>query len=202
MVRLFLTSVFLFCISFNSFTQTTHTINIIGFSFSPDNVTIEIGDTVFFNGNSDHPILEVSMDTWDTNDDIPLNGGFSFPSGIDKIKFTEPGTYYYICENHVSSGMKGKINVSATTSNNTIYTNDISIYPNPLKGNYLTLVLPKLNADFLKVNVYDLTGKAKIKEILKYTEEAIIDCSGLVSGIYIVQFEANKTNYTTRFIKN
>ena len=37
---------FLFCIPFLGITQNSHTINTAGNTFSPDNLTINIGDTV------------------------------------------------------------------------------------------------------------------------------------------------------------
>jgi plastocyanin len=89
----------------------THEISNEGFAFVPDDVSIQVGDTVEFTVGSPHPVLEVSQETWENNGTTALSGGFSVPPGDGKVSFTETGTHYYVCENHVGSGMKGIIRV-------------------------------------------------------------------------------------------
>ncbi|PLX12090.1 MAG: hypothetical protein C0597_14020 [Marinilabiliales bacterium] len=187
----------------SSYSQTTHTININGFSFSPNNLTIEIGDQVSFNGSSDHPVLEVSQETWDANDDTPLSGGFSFPSGIGEITFSTEGVHYYICENHIGSGMKGKISVVQTITDINIRGKEIfKIYPNPLTTNYLTVELPDNTLKF-SIAIYDLTGSMKLSsELTKNENRAIINASDLSPGAYIIQLISDSYTHTSRFIKN
>jgi len=203
MARIFFTSIFLLFFYINSVSQTTHTINISGLTFSPDKITIAVGDTVFFNGSSDHPVLEVSEDTWNAEDDTPLSGGFSFSSGVGKVAFDAAGTHYYICENHVSSGMKGKIIVSETTSIESSGKQKFQIYPNPLNIDYLTILIPEANnTNYSKLNIYDLTGRNRINKGLPGGEKQIkVDCNNLLPGAYIVQIQKNNTTYTSKFIK-
>lgn len=203
MARMFFTSVIFLFFFINSFSQTTHTINIDGFTFSPDDITIAVGDTIFFNGSSTHPVLQVSEDTWNAEDDTPLSGGFSFASGVGKVGFDAVGSYYYICENHVSSGMKGKINVSEATSIESPGKEKFQIYPNPLNIDYLTVLIPETNnRSGSELNIYDLTGRNRInKAIPGGDNQTQVDCSTLLPGAYIIQIQKNNSVYTSKFIR-
>ena len=90
--------------------QTTHNIAASGLTFSPANVTVDAGDSVHWTGLSGgfHTVAEVnngSATTW--------NGGFhSAPGASDFTQlFNTPGTFYFICEPHVSFGMRGSVTV-------------------------------------------------------------------------------------------
>jgi plastocyanin len=203
MIRITISIIFFILINLGSLAQTTHTIGVSGFTFNPDVITISIGDTVFFNGNSEHPILEVSKDSWDENDDTQISGGFSFPSGVGKISFDEGDSHYYICDNHVSSGMKGQITVSETTSSKLMEPEFIKVYPNPLNENYLNVFLSNVAKSGFNLVIYDITGRVKDSEIISVSDDIIkVDCSNLVSGLHILQLQNNKTRITSRFIKN
>jgi len=188
--------------SINSFSQTTHEININGFTFTPNDITIAPGDKVTFNGNSGHPILQVSMDTWNSNGSTALSGGFSFSSGVGEKTFSEEGSHYYICENHFSSGMKGKITISTATTIDKANNRKFSIYPNPLDQDYVTVRLPNKSSTVINCTVYDLTGKLKtqITEAIG-NEKIIIDCSDFTPGIYIVQMNFSNTIFSSKLVK-
>ena len=85
-----------------------HTVMNMGFSFSPSLLTINAGDTVRFNLDSNHNAVEVSQTTWNANGNTP-NGGFSVGFGGGDVVFNTPGTFYYVCQPHASGGMKGRI---------------------------------------------------------------------------------------------
>jgi plastocyanin len=85
-----------------------HTVTNAGFSFSPSLLTINAGDTVRFQLDTIHNAVEVSQATWNANGNTP-NGGFSVGFGGGDVLFTTPGTYYYVCQPHAGSGMKGRI---------------------------------------------------------------------------------------------
>lgn len=89
------------------------TITSAGLTFTPASLTITQGDTVTWAVGATHPVLEVSMATYNANGSTG-NGGFSIPSGNGFQVFNTPGTYYYICTNHIGAGMKGTITVNAT----------------------------------------------------------------------------------------
>ena len=87
----------------------SQTITNQGMNFSPDTITINLGDTITFSLGNSHNAVEVSQSTFLSNG-TSSNGGFS-------INFGQTGTfipqfeqsYYYVCQPHASSGMKGVI---------------------------------------------------------------------------------------------
>ena len=83
-----------------------------GFVFSPDNVTINFGDTVNFQLGSIHNVVEVSETTWTANANTPLPG-FSLPLGGGQLTGLAAGVHFYVCAPHASGGMKGKIIVNS-----------------------------------------------------------------------------------------
>ncbi|KAL0414144.1 UNVERIFIED_CONTAM: Early nodulin-16 [Sesamum radiatum] len=59
--------------------------------------TFKVGDTVVFNyDNESNDVIQVTEENYNScnSDDNPIE---SLNSGNDKIEFTDPGTYYYIC---------------------------------------------------------------------------------------------------------
>ncbi|HLF13400.1 MAG TPA: plastocyanin/azurin family copper-binding protein [Bacteroidota bacterium] len=103
--RLAILAAFAFC----SAQAIKHTVTTSGFTFSPATLTITDGDTVVFVLSGIHDAMEVSQATWNVNGSTPLAGGFSVPFGGGEIVPSGTGTHYYVCENHVLSGMKGRI---------------------------------------------------------------------------------------------
>ena len=99
---------------FTSFSQ-VQTINTSGMTFDPDTVIINLGDTIEFGPLGYHNAVEVDESTWTTND-TTYNGGFYFPLGTAGGYFIADSakTYYYVCQPHVSMGMKGVIIVNPT----------------------------------------------------------------------------------------
>tara|TARA_B100000683_G_scaffold231836_1_gene233577 strand:- start:2049 stop:5723 length:3675 start_codon:yes stop_codon:yes gene_type:complete len=98
---------------------TTHTIQTIGNTFSPSNTVANVGDSIHFILGPSHNAVEVSQSTYD-NFGTSSNGGFSIPFGSDTIiVINSPGILYYVCQPHVSSGMRGTIyvNVGCTDLN-------------------------------------------------------------------------------------
>jgi len=81
--------------------------------FSPASLTITLGDSVTFALASIHDAVEVSQADWNNNVNNPLAGGFAvaFGGGIVLPANLPVGTHYYICQAHISFGMKGTITV-------------------------------------------------------------------------------------------
>lgn len=97
--------------------QTTHVITNTGFTFTPASLTVTEGDTVDWQLDGIHNVLEVSMTDWNANLNTPLPGGFSLPFGGGKLAFETVGTFYYVCVPHAGSSMKGTITVQAAAAN-------------------------------------------------------------------------------------
>lgn len=94
-----------------------------GFAFSPDAVTINVGDSVNFQLGNIHNALEVSQSTYNANGTTPLSGGFSVPFGGGWVlpANLSVGVHYYVCTNHASMGMKGTITVSQSAAPTVVF---------------------------------------------------------------------------------
>ena len=80
--------------------------------FSPEDITIAVGDTINFVMSATHNAIEVSKDTYDNRGVTALDGGFQVTFGETKqVTFTEPGVHYYVCTPHVTIDMIGTITV-------------------------------------------------------------------------------------------
>ena len=97
-------------------------------TFDPDTVIINLGDTIEFGPLGYHNAVEVDESTWTTND-TTYNGGFYFPLGTAGGYFIADSakTYYYVCQPHVSMGMKGVIIVNPADCTDSLEVTDIII---------------------------------------------------------------------------
>ena len=93
--------IFLFCLLFtlsSSSFSTTHIVQNSGFTFSPDTITIHLGDMVIFFLLSIHSAREVTQVTWNANDSVS-DGGFNTPFGGGPVIPAHTGIYYlYVCK--------------------------------------------------------------------------------------------------------
>ncbi len=82
-----------------------------GLTFVPADVTINQGDSVHWTGLAGgfHTVHEVDTPTSNT-----WNGGFHSAVGASEFTrmFSTPGVYYYICQPHVTFGMRGTVTVN------------------------------------------------------------------------------------------
>ena len=136
-----------------------HTITNSGFTFTPDYIEINPGDTVIFSLGQIHDAVEVSEETWNANENT-RNGGFVVPFGGGQITLSTIGIHYYVCEPHASLGMKGRINVIGPSEISSV-TNPVEkvrIYPNPATDN-ITLEYTLTNPGLVSIKVNDITGR-------------------------------------------
>lgn len=134
------------------------TITNINNAYSPDSISVAMGDTILFDIHTSHNALEVSKATYDSNGNTG-NGGFNVPYGGGEIVLNNPGTYYYVCVPHAALGMKGIIVVSdAQTSVAKIdKPSGFSIYPNPAQS-FVNIKLNVVNFSAASIKVYNLLG--------------------------------------------
>ena len=83
---------------------TTHAVQIVGFAFSPAEITVAAGDTVTWT-NLDQ-VVHTATSTSGAFDSADLDPGESF-----SMTFSTPGTYDYLCTPHPS--MTGRVVVAA-----------------------------------------------------------------------------------------
>jgi plastocyanin len=171
-----------------SIAQISHNINVVGFGFSPSNLTIAPGDTVVFNGLSGHSATEVSEENWSANN-ATSNGGFWLGIGSgtteNKLVLNSDGVYYYICIPHASMGMKGAITVvDPTVSVNDLSKNDDFSILNLGYGKYS---VKYTNSDLL--SIISLTGKQMQSIDLSNLQNQLdLSLNYLSSGIYLGVF--------------
>ena len=115
-MKLILLSIVFALLTAISFSTTITVINS-GYTFSPDTITISVGDTVYFDLASAHNATEVSQSTWNNNGNTALSGGFqtNYGGGLVLPAQLAAGTHYYVCQPHASMGMKGVIIVQGCT---------------------------------------------------------------------------------------
>jgi len=177
----------------------TWTINNSGNTFTPNQITINLGDTVVFSIQSNHNAVEVTQATWQINGNTS-NGGFQLPFGGGTVIPTMAKTYYYVCTPHASLGMKGQIIVNNSTGipDPVNYDYALSFLPNPASNQ---TVIHTGIADGISntLTVYDLTGKSVMK-ISDITENYILNISRLKHGIYFVEFKAEGYIRTSKLV--
>lgn len=187
---------------------TTHTITNSGFTFTPTDLTINVGDTVNFVLDSIHQPREVSQATWNANG-TTSNGGFNLPLGGGTVVITQPGVHYYVCVPHASGGMKGTITANTLTgiesglSTIPANFNLMQNYPNPFNpGTVIRYSLPRESN--VSIKVHDITGK-KVADLLETKQgagmhELKFDAAGLSTGIYFYTIKAGTFTQTRKMI--
>ncbi|HEY9113902.1 MAG TPA: T9SS type A sorting domain-containing protein [Bacteroidales bacterium] len=128
-----LLSFLLLSIALTGFSETWTIVNE-GFTFSPNNLEIKLGDSVVFDLGVIHNAVEVSQETWEANGNTPLEGGFSVPFGgglVDPSMLTA-GTHYYVCTPHAEGGMKGMIVVQLPAETMTIVNEGFAFSPDSI----------------------------------------------------------------------
>lgn len=195
----------LFLLSFSgslAFAQQTYTVTASGNQFAPALISAKIGDNITFSVGSFHPVLQVDESTYNQNGSTALLGGFSFPNGSGTFTAFEPGTVYYICTNHIFSGMKGKIDISQNTGvNNQNSFSRFDVYPNPA-DDYLYII--NLSISNLKsISVFDLAGNKLIKsEITDYEDNRLpVNVGSLKKGMYFISVAYTDKIFTQKFLK-
>ena len=91
--------------------QNSHVVNTAGMTFSPDSLTINVGDTVTWINTGGFHNINATLVTFANNPEGFGNGVASDPWSFQWI-FTIAGTYDYQCDPHVGLGMIGIIIVN------------------------------------------------------------------------------------------
>jgi len=183
-----------------------------GFTFSPDLVNINVGDTVNFQLASIHDVVEVNEATWNANGNAPIDGGFSLPLGGGQLTGLTAGTHFYVCGPHASLGMKGKIivNGSSGIGENETIQKKFSIYPNPTSGKFILQFNGpdgsagswSQNDPEARIQVYNILGEkvADLSDLISKSSSEI-NLSSIPNGIYFIRLKDSKSTYTERLIK-
>ncbi len=186
----------------------THTIISSGFTFVPDNITINLGDTLNFSLGSTHNAREVSLVTWNSNG-TTSNGGFEVPLGGGIVVLTEVRTYYYVCVPHASFGMKGTIVVASVTgieSANEIIPSKFTLHPNyPNPFNPTTTVSFVIGqSSFVNLRIFDILGRevaTLVNEVKQPGEYTVLwNAEDRPSGIYFYRIKTEIMSITKQMM--
>ncbi len=169
---------------------TTVTIGNSGFTFTPDSVSIHVGDTVRFQVASIHKPVEVSQSTWNASSASPITG-FSLPNGGGIVAGLTVGIHYYVCQPHAGMGMKGRIFVTPATGLASVVaaSPQLNIYPNPSNGKFNVQYQNASNSTVeVTLDVFNILGdKVYSSNDLKGQQVSQIDLSTAPAGIYFVK---------------
>jgi plastocyanin/DNA/RNA endonuclease YhcR with UshA esterase domain len=94
---------------------TNHQVTVGNNFFNPQNLTINVGDTVTWNNTAGFHNVNGSQTTYPNNPVSFGNGAASSTLWTYSFTFTVAGTYDYQCDPHVGVGMTGTITVAAAT---------------------------------------------------------------------------------------
>ena len=191
MKKLLLSFLFL-SITIIIYAQTKVTVIASGMTFTPANVTINVGDTVEWQNTSGFHNVNGTQSTFASN---PEDFGNAVGSGWTYSHvFTTVGVNDYRCDVHFGSGMVGTVTVQTGTNVNLVDAEEeIKMYPNPTSKNLFFKGYKKINS----VIIYSLSGE-KIKEEILTSGK--ISVSDLESGVYFVKINNDDGVITRRLI--
>jgi plastocyanin len=178
---------------------TTWTIVNSGFTFSPNVLTITLGDTVIFTLAGSHNAVEVSQATWLANGNTS-NGGFVVPFGGGQIIPNQVKTYYYVCQPHASSGMKGQIIVNNSTGIPDPVAEDgiLRLTPNPVSSSVI-IKTGLATGTPNQMKIYDLTGKSLLARQNVNTGD-VLDVSTFRRGVYFIELVSDGRKRVSKLV--
>ena len=190
------TQLVMMCLAPVAFGQTNHTINAQGASWSPNDLTIDLGDSVTWvnNGGGSHN-LNGTTATYPANPESfgqpTIGTNWTFGK-----RFNVEGIYMYRCDPH-SAMMTGKVTVvdpSLGLGKNTASL--ITFGPNPANE---TITIQTTATDF-NVVIYDMAGSQVLSENLKNKNQ--LNISSLKQGTYVIEINTGGTILQDKLIKN
>ncbi|MCP3932432.1 MAG: hypothetical protein GY705_25455, partial [Bacteroidetes bacterium] len=128
MKKLVLTLISFCCMSFFLMAQ-DHTIGVSSNVFTPNELTIQIGETVTWQNNGGFHNVNGTLETFADNPKGFGNGDASSDSWTYQNIFVLPGVYNYQCDPHAGLGMTGTITVVEATSPADIVITEIMYNP-------------------------------------------------------------------------
>ena len=174
-----------------SHAQTLFEVEASGIEFSPNNITINKGDTVRWTNTGGSHNVNGTTSTFPSN---PESFGNSVGTGwVYEHVFLNPGSFSYRCDVHFAMGMTGQITV---TNINAVKDQPVeekmvqSVHPNPASDRLII----ELSGDPFKnstLTVFDLSGKP-VTAIRDIRDTAIeLDTQGWASGLYFFRLIAD-----------
>jgi plastocyanin len=179
------TSIFAIIVSAFGYGQMDHTVNAQATSWSPNDLTITMGDSVtWINNNSGLHNLNGMQATYPGN---PESFGMltSSQNWTYGYRFLQPGVYNYRCDVHFGM-MIGKVTVQTPLGIENNEVNTFSFYPNPVTDK---ISISADSHDFT-VTIFDMMGGKVLTK--RMFEDNVLDVSLLQSGFYLIQISSEK----------
>lgn len=190
------TQLFLVFLAPAAFGQTTHQVNAQAMSWSPNDITIDVGDSVSWinNGAGSHN-LNGTTATFPSNPESfsRMTVGTNWQFGK---RFNVPGVYLYQCDPH-APGMAGKVTVvdpSLGVGKNTAL--NVLFGPNPATD----VITIQTDASELDVVIYDLAGNLVLSKNMANQKE--FNVASLKAGVYMLEIRSNGKVFQDRLVKN
>ena len=183
------------------FSQTTHDVTVQNFSFSPQSVTITVGDIVKWTNISGTHNVRANDNSFYFGPAAPAPWEFTHT-------FTAVGDFPYYCEPHLSMGMTGTIivqNPVGVDDDETIV-EQFKLeqnYPNPFNPT-TKIEFHISDRSFVTLKVYNILGD-EVASLVNEEKPAGIyeisfDATGLSSGMYLYQLLAGNFVETKKMI--
>lgn len=174
--------------------QATINVSVLNNSFSPANITIDLGDTVRWTNSSSSHNVNGTTSTFSGNPESfgnSISGNFTY-----EHKFLTAGTYNYRCDLHFSTGMTGTITVlpASELTEQEKLEQLIVIYPNPAE--YTISILNNTEILFKEFEMFTPSGKS----ILKKAFSSTVDLPNLDNGIYYLLLSGDDKSVTKMVI--
>lgn len=196
-----------FVITTKTVTATKITIHVANFSFTPATVNANVGDTIewmWMTGShtttcdgAGGTSLPAGAATWNS----PMNSN----TPLFQYVLTEAGTYNYVCLPHASN-MSGVLNVTATSSINTLaaQVNFLEINPPAFKND--AVIKFNLSATSkVQLSIYDLSGR-KVETLINQQlgageHTATWDAANMPQGTYFCRLESADFVINRKFVR-
>jgi len=202
---LILLSVILFVfISFSSFAQTLHIVEVSDFQFSPRDINIAVGDTVEWQWiNGSHTTTSDSI-TGNNHWDAPLDVN----NQVYRFVITSPGLHNYHCTPHISMGMTGTITATpvAGVEDEIFSPGQFQLaqnYPNPFNPS-TTIEYQVAETGNVSLKVYNVLGTEVAELVNKRQSPGIyqveFNAGKFSSGVYFYKISANNFTETKKMI--
>ncbi|MCX6223257.1 MAG: T9SS type A sorting domain-containing protein [Bacteroidia bacterium] len=184
---------------------TKHAVTISGFTYSPALLTAHIGDTVTISGSISHPLVQVSKATWNSDGATALSGGWGTKTSAYTFTVTSADTIYFVCQAHVSFGMKGRVVIAPATGIDESPADQlsVSVYPNPMTSTG-TVKLSSFGTNPVSVYVFSITGQLEKNLSSSLTNlngdyYAEFDAGTMTSGLHFILVTDGKNKVVRKF---
>jgi plastocyanin len=197
---------FLIVIAANTYSQVVHTITITDFAFTPNNLTVMVGDTVRWSYTSGSFAHNVKAD-----DGSFTSGAPALPPWTYDHVFTSASNNPYYCEPHGGSGGSGMSGVVIVQNPVSVDDDDLVVDEFELLQNYPNPFNPSTNIEFrisdrgfVSLKVYNILGGEIATLVNEEKERGVyditFDATGLSSGMYLYKLQAGNFVETRKMI--